>query len=1170
MKIKLKKSIYFFTLLFSSLSLAQDTTWVQTFTYDSISTRRSVFDFPSSLNNKRFEKVLMYYNIKCSPLTPWDSYDCGEWDYLAYSQIHEHTNNFDSINVIGKSFSANYANPNSIDYNVLPYTLKDSYQKIEKNRNSDLFDLLSNFTLNSSNSVASTPYNLASSGSTYQVLLSASELLNSGMIAGDLQSLSLYINQILINGELKNPRISIKSTTNTELLVFETNGFTEVYNASHWMNGSKAELVQGENKFLFYQSFTWNGTDNLIIEFSYQDNYLHTNSLLFETENITSNTSIAYPDKNGAINFNANNRALLELSDFDLGDKMTIAFWAKGTGSAGSNTSILEAFDTLNNRVINIHFPWSDNRLYFDAGEGTGYDRIDKAMNVSTEVDNVWNHWAFVKDATSGSMKVYKNGTLWHSGTGKNLSLGHIHRFVLGSNWNFEYKWKGKMDEFQFFSEALSQTDIQTWMNKKIDASHPNWNNLLAYYDFDNTNYAEDKSINNNLLMPSEYNMLTFDEYPKVNNNQAFVRPVISFSVGTIDGTIIETEHPNYKLKEPTVVFEYQSVPRHFAISNAFVSILDGNEITYDINNQIINEEPYSTNLSLTNTDINYFNEPFELINNIEIGRYITPYGIGFDLGPNGFNYIYDVTDYQQYLKGSVDLEAHNTQELLDLKFVFIEGVPARDVHKREAIWSDFRSYQYNEMDNNSVLTAKSIQLSDTSHNFKIKTRFTGHGHNGSVNCCEWDSKEHQISVNGTPRFSWEIWQETECGDNPNIAQGGTWPYAREGWCPGDMVKEYDHELTPYVSSGQNVTLDYDIENVPINDQAQGNGNYVVAMDLISYSAPNFQHDATIIDILNPNNYEYYQKFNPTCSYPRVILQNTGALPLTQCTIRIYIDINRVIDYSWTGNLNFLQKEIVEIPITDLAWWYSLTGSHTFHAEIIGVENSLTGDEYENNNLKTTYFDSPEMISEPFYIWFTTNNKANENKYKLIKDNGEVVFERLSLTNSTQYKDTFNLAPGCYSIILEDTDNDGISFWYSAIPVSQGGEGETAGSFRLRGVTSGQTLETIDPDFGRYSRYNFSVSLEDLAIPDKNLNGQLNIFPNPSNGEFYIDLGGEINGFAKLQVLDLSGRIILNKEMNSTSNFAETTIDLSSNPSGFYTVKVLTGKQVYTKQLIKN
>jgi hypothetical protein len=43
---------------------AQDTTWVQTFTYDSITNRHDQFVFPASLDSQRFEKVLMYYMVK--------------------------------------------------------------------------------------------------------------------------------------------------------------------------------------------------------------------------------------------------------------------------------------------------------------------------------------------------------------------------------------------------------------------------------------------------------------------------------------------------------------------------------------------------------------------------------------------------------------------------------------------------------------------------------------------------------------------------------------------------------------------------------------------------------------------------------------------------------------------------------------------------------------------------------------------------------------------------------------------------------------------------------------------------------------------------------------------------------------------------------------------------
>ena len=48
--------------------------------------------------------------------------------------------------------------------------------------------------------------------------------------------------------------------------------------------------------------------------------------------------------------------------------------------------------------------------------------------------------------------------------------------------------------------------------------------------------------------------------------------------------------------------------------------------------------------------------------------------------------------------------------------------------------------------------------------------------------------------IDGTPRFNWNIWQPTECGDNPNISQGGTWLMQEKD--VHDKVKEYEFELT--------------------------------------------------------------------------------------------------------------------------------------------------------------------------------------------------------------------------------------------------------------------------------------------------------------------------------------------------------------------------------------
>ncbi|MFM7637973.1 MAG: T9SS type A sorting domain-containing protein, partial [Crocinitomicaceae bacterium] len=437
-----------------------------------------------------------------------------------------------------------------------------------------------------------------------------------------------------------------------------------------------------------------------------------------------------------------------------------------------------------------------------------------------------------------------------------------------------------------------------------------------------------------------------------------------------------------------------------------------------------------------------------------------------------------------------------------------------------------------------------------------------GHGQVGNMACCEWVPNSHQIKVDGISRFNWNIWEETDCGDNPNIGQGGTWPYAREGWCPGDRVKEYEFELTPFVTPGDSVELDYVINQVPTNDPGQAGGNYIAAYDLISYSAPNFQNDAAIQDILNPNNWEYYSKWNPTCSNPRIILKNTGSNPLTSCTITTWITYGVFAAVNWTGNLGFLQEEIVEIPVNDLNFWSDWDSTKTFRAFVHNVNGTDGNDEYNQNSLKKAHFDAPERIDGPFFVWLSTNNKASENNYRLVDHAGNVIFERTQLNNQTQYKDTFDLAPGCYSIIIEDTDHDGLSFWYSSQV-----EGETAGTMRLRQV-GGSYIEFFPGDFGHYHRYDFSVGFT-MDVTENEFKHEVSVFPNPSSGITTIEVSGAINNDASLEILDLTGRIVHSEKMNASATFAESFVDVSMFRSGSYLIRIKTGKSVYTKSFSK-
>ena len=139
--------------------------------------------------------------------------------------------------------------------------------------------------------------------------------------------------------------------------------------------------------------------------------------------------------------------------------------------------------------------------------------------------------------------------------------------------------------------------------------------------------------------MPSEQGMFDFSSMPLAGVLEAD-RPIISFGQGTVSGVVTDKIIPYLKLKEPEVVFEYEVVDRHFAIVNAFVALPSGDEVVYDAVNTIIATTPFTGVNTISNEIVTLYEEPFEIINDIEIGRFITPYGINFDLGPSGFKCI--------------------------------------------------------------------------------------------------------------------------------------------------------------------------------------------------------------------------------------------------------------------------------------------------------------------------------------------------------------------------------------------------------------------------------------------------------------------------------------------------------------------------------------------------
>ena len=367
---------------------------------------------------------------------------------------------------------------------------------------------------------------------------------------------------------------------------------------------------------------------------------------------------------------------------------------------------------------------------------------------------------------------------------------------------------------------------------------------------------------------------------------------------------------------------------------------------------------------------------------------------------------------------------------------------------------------------NDSILVQKMILLDPNATAYKLKATISGHGHAGPRHCCEWDSKTHTYYINGWELFRWNIWKD--CGNNPIYPQGGTWPFDRAGWCPGTKVDEYEFELTPFVSSGDSISIDYGIE--PYLDNGEKNGEFRQSHQLFSYGPPNFSNDAEIYDIIIPSNKDKYSRVNPSFSNPIIMIKNTGINNLKSLEINYGINNRKKSKYVWYGDLDFLEMEKVTLPPIH---WRGLENNQEFVVEIKNP-NSIK-DEYTDNNKLSSIVKLPMVFPRNFILKIKTNNRsrARENSFTISNNLGRVFYNETSFLDSMEYNYGIELARGIYEFIFRDNIEDGVSIhWWkrNSAPEEVGINGE----IQFLNL-NGDILHRFNPDFGQELRLNFIV-----------------------------------------------------------------------------------------------
>ncbi|MEP4079442.1 LamG-like jellyroll fold domain-containing protein [Haloferula sp.] len=143
---------------------------------------------------------------------------------------------------------------------------------------------------------------------------------------------------------------------------------------------------------------------------------------------------------------------------YSISDEVTVSMWVYGDGDQPRQDSLFYAVNDSGERVLNVHLPWSDGTVYWDAGFSGTYDRINKSASPD-QFKGQWNHWAFTKNASNGDMAIYLNGSLWHSGTNKTRSMAGITAAVLGSQIS-DRNYSGIIDDVRLYNISLDASEV--------------------------------------------------------------------------------------------------------------------------------------------------------------------------------------------------------------------------------------------------------------------------------------------------------------------------------------------------------------------------------------------------------------------------------------------------------------------------------------------------------------------------------------------------------------------------------------------------------------------------------------------------------------------------------------------------------------------------------------
>lgn len=299
-------------------------------------------------------------------------------------------------------------------------------------------------------------------------------------------------------------------------------------------------------------------------------------------------------------------------------------------------------------------------------------------------------------------------------------------------------------------------------------------------------------------------------------------------------------------------------------------------------------------------------------------------------------------------------------------------------------------------------------------------------------------------------------------------------------------------------------------------------------------------HDASIKNVYSPKT---------ACNgsmEPKAFIANYGTENLISLDLIYHVNDEDEYTYAWTGNLAYLETEMVELPGFD----YTVMATNQF--TVVAENPNGQPDQVPFNNIVINDFEAAQNVSSPVILALKLDDNPGETSWEVLSSDGTLLYSGGNYTTAGQFIiEEFDVSDqGCYTFIIYDEGADGLT---------------GAGIYKL--AYDGNTIFAQGIDFGHQDEIQFGINLTNTD--ESVIDAAIQIYPNPFEDHAFVSFTNDKTENIIIKMYNSLGELVYHID-NTIYPAGTHAIEINSSKfnSGIYFVHLTIGDQTYVEKVL--